>query len=214
MERFGFEPGAKGHVSRDILPPPIALLFWRQRRLRQGYTGCTVDSWGQAPAWQLWWGQPRPWLHPTTQTAAPQLETTNIIWNSFPRTAAPPCRRDCMGMLWAMPSGWEELPTAMVPEHSWPQRMKLLFISPFWKWPNSSNIIYLKSSIQKQLSVFPRVQSLAQLQFERIPGTCSWWAKPMCVQLKIQQYFPQRKNTKSTKFLFSNKCKLHIPRKD
>lgn len=95
-----------------------------------------------------------------------------------------------------------ELCDTTLPRHSWAQRKKLLFVSPFWKWPKGSNAIYQNFSIQKQLSVFPGLQSV-MLPHIRVRPKCvhsAGW--PMCVQLKMRQYSLQRKTQESNNVYF------------
>lgn len=149
MQRFGYKPGERGHVSRDIVPLPIPLLFRRKQKLHQGYAGCTAHSWTHTPAWQLAGGTAKSPTAPHSTHSSPHgKEPNGDMWNSLPWRASALRRRDATGMPQGMPWGWEELtPAPSLPGRSWAQRKKLLFSSPFWKWPKSSNIIYQKCSI-------------------------------------------------------------------
>lgn len=166
MQWFGYKPGARGHISRDIVPLPIPLLFWRKQKLHQGYTGCTAHSWTHTPAWQLAGGDSQvPDCTPLHAQQPPRERSKRRHVEQPPlkslRSAPQGCHRDAAGN--AVGMGRADLRSVALPGHSWAQRKKLLFILPFWKWPKSSNIIYQKFSIQKQLRVFPGLQSLALL---------------------------------------------------
>lgn len=80
--------------------------------------------------------------------------TNSDTWNRFARTTSALHGRDAAGMERA------DLCATTLPGHSWARRKKLLFVSPSWKRPKGSNVIYQNFSIQKQLSVFPGLQSV------------------------------------------------------
>lgn len=95
-----------------------------------------------------------------------------------------------------------ELCDTTLPRQSWAQRKKLFFVSPFWKWPKGSNAIYQNFSIQKQLSVFPGLQSVMLPHMHVHPKCAHSAGWPMCVQLKMRQYSLQRKTQKSNNVYF------------
>lgn len=61
------------------------------------------------------------------------------------------CRGDAAGN--AMGMGRADLRTTALPGCNWAQRKKLLFISPFWKWPNSSNNLLKFFYIETAISI-------------------------------------------------------------
>lgn len=82
MQRFGFEPGAKGQVSRDILPPPTAPWFQRQWRLLRMCCGFL----GTSASLTTWWGQHVPDCTPPHTQQPPtgnnQQHLEQPPWNS------------------------------------------------------------------------------------------------------------------------------------